>query len=196
MRDFFLPVWEYLDEKIVSMDTFQYLLIRFKLNSEWFKREFLYSLYSSDTSKGELALDKELRAYLFNQGIDFPFSKPSSPSGEVDVLSMIERKPIPLEIKVFDGDSRNNSHIRQGLIQAFSYASDYGESSGYLVIFNVSRFNLIFRLTSKDVPQRVVIGDKTIYLFVVNLFAPEKSASRRNLEPHEITEEYLLKEMN
>lgn len=193
---FFTPLYKYIREKSVSIDSFQFLLLRFKLKSEWFARESLFNLYQQDMSKGESILDNQLRAYLFDQGINFPFSKPSSPSGEVDVLSIIEQKPIPLEIKLFDGENRSKSHIRQGLIQALSYASDYGEPSGYLVIFNVSKFNLIFRLSSKDVPQRLGIGDKTIYFFIINLFTPEEPASRRNLELYAIDEEYLLEKLN
>ena len=196
MKEFFLPVWKYLDERLVYLDSFQYLLTRFKLNSEWFKKDYLFDLYSNNPTRGESLLDTELRAYLFGQGIDFPFSKPSSPSGEVDVLPLIEKKPIPLEIKVFDGDNRSRSYIRQGFKQAFSYAKDYCEASTYLVIFNVSRYDIMFNLSSSDVPQRLVIGDKTIYIFVINLYHHEKTASKRDLEPYVIAEEYLLENVN
>ena len=192
LKEFFVPVVKYIDEKTVVIDSFQYLLVRFKLKSEWFEKEYLFSLYGRDTTKGESVLDNTLRAYLFDQGINFPFSKPSSPSGEVDVLSVIEQKPIPLEIKVFDGNGRSRSYVRQGFKQAFSYAKDYGEPSAYLVIFNVSQYDLMFKLSSPDMPQRLVIGDKTIYIFIINLYPHDEPASKRDLKPYVIDEKYLL----
>jgi len=192
-QEFFVPVYKYIDERIISIDSFLYFLIRFKLKCEWFEREKLFNLYSKDTSKGESNLDKILRAYLFDQGIDFPFSKPSSPSGEVDVLSVIKQKPIPLEVKIFDGKGRSRSHIRQGFRQALNYAKDYDAPSAYLVVFNVSHYDLVFKLSSLEFPQKLAIDNKTIYFFSINLYPYEKSASKRDLKIYEITEEYLLK---
>jgi hypothetical protein len=192
LKEFFVPICKYIDEKITSVDSFQYLIIRFKLKCEWFEREDLLNLYSGDTSRGESILDNVLRAYLFDQGIDFPFSKPSSPSGEVDVLSIIKKKPIPLEVKVFDGEGRSQSYVRQGFRQAFNYAKDYGEPSAYLVVFNVSQHDLIFKLSSTNIPQKLTIGDKTIYVFTINLYPHEEPASKRDLKTCEIAEEYLL----
>lgn len=192
LREFFVPVQKYIDERIRSIDSFQYLITRFKLKSEWFEKEILFDLYNGDTTRGESNLDRVLRGYLFDQGIDFPFSKPASPSGEVDVLSLIERKPIPLEIKVFDGAGRSQAYILQGFRQAFSYANDYGEPTAYLVIFNVSEHDLLFKLSLPDVPPRLVIGNKTIYIFVINLRPCEDSASRRDLNPFIIDEKSLL----
>lgn len=137
-------------------------------------------------------MDSSLREYLFNQGVDFPFSKPSSPSGEVDVLSIVKEKPVPLEVKVFDNEGKTQSHVKQGVIQAYCYAKDYGEPSAYLVVFNVSERELFFKLNSTEIPQRVVMGDKTIYLFIVNLFCFEETASKRKINSAIIEETYLL----
>jgi len=188
----FSPLFKYIDEQIKNVNSFQYLLIRFKAKSEWFDQSTLYNRYIENTGIGESTLDCALREYLFDQGISFPFSKPSSPSGEVDVLSLIENKPVPLEIKVFDGLRKSQNHIRQGLRQAISYAKDYGEPSAYLVIFNVSENEIVFKLSQKEVPQRVNLGDKTIFIFVVNLFPHEKTASKRDLKTVSIEETYLL----
>jgi len=192
LLEFFRPVAKYIMEKISVMDSFQYLLIRYKLQSEWFERENLLQLFAKDTTKGESVLDALLREYLFNQGVDFPFSKPSSPSGEVDVLSIVKRNPIPLEVKVFDNVGRTQAHVKQGVIQAYSYAKDYGEASAYLMVFNVSNREIVFKLNSQEIPQRVAIGDKTVYIFTVNLFSFEEPASKRKLEPALIEERYLL----
>jgi len=174
------------------MDNFEYLIIRFKAKTEWFDKTKLFDAFRSDTKVGESTLDSALREYLFEQGINFPFSKPSSPSGEVDVLSLIESKPIPLEIKVYDGEGRTQDHIRQGFRQAFCYARDYGEPSAYLVVFNVSQKEIIFNLNQKELPQRIYLGDKTIFIFVVNLFPQEETASKRDMITVKIEESYLL----
>jgi len=112
LKEFFEPVYVYITEKVGSMDLLQYLLLRFKFKSEWFKKQDLYDSCCRDTTRGEETLDKALRSYLFDQGIDFPFSKPKSPSGEVDIISLIKQEPIPLEVKVFDGDGRNRSYVK------------------------------------------------------------------------------------
>lgn len=192
MKEFFVPVYKYIQERIKNVDSFQYLLIRFKAKSEWFDRSKLFDAYTNETKVGEKTLDSALRKYLFEQGIDFPFSKPSSPSGEVDVLSLIGSKPIPLEIKIFDGEGRAQDHIRHGLRQALCYARDYGEPSAYLVIFNVSQKEIIFNLNQKELPQRIHLGDKTIFIFVVNLFLHKETASKRDMITVLIEETYLL----
>lgn len=192
MKEFFEPVYVYIDERISSMDLLQHFLVRFKLRSEWFEKEELYGLYKKDTSKGEEILDRALRSYLFDQGINFPFSKPRSPSGEVDILPLIEQKPMPLEVKVFDGNGRSRSYVRQGFRQAFTYAKDYGEPLAYLVIFNVSPYDLIFKLSLSDIPQRISIGDKNIFIFIIDLYPHEKTASKKPLKQFIIEEKYLL----
>lgn len=53
MREFFIPVAQYIEEKIVSIDSFQYQLIRYKLQAEWFHKESLLSSYNKDTKKGD-----------------------------------------------------------------------------------------------------------------------------------------------
>jgi len=106
LQQFFEPFYEYIDEKVDGMDLLLFLLARFKLKTEWFDKSLLFDTYKADTKKGEESLDAALRSYLYDQGLSFPFSSPLSPSGRVDILSLVEHQPIPLEVKVFDAEGR------------------------------------------------------------------------------------------
>ena len=134
------PFVNFLHDQIDDGGNVLYLIERFKLKAEWFRRKELYLLYQEDTSVGEASLDQELRANLFEGGIDYPFSQPSSPSGKADIVALLDSDdPLVLEVKVFDPDrSKDKSHLRQGFHQVLRYANDYNQSLGYLVIFNCS----------------------------------------------------------
>ena len=190
VEQFFRPVYNYIIERIIQIDALLYMIIRFKAYSEWYKKEELHHLYISDTTKGEYNLDKKFREFLFESGIDYPYSKPISPEGETDILTVIRENPIPLELKIFTGDNR--AHIKQGFTQAYLYSRDYNTPTGYLVVFNVSEKELKFSLTSAEVPQRITFGDKTIFVITINIFPHEEPASRRRLETYEITEKELI----
>jgi len=187
---FFNPFYDYLLEKLLVFDNLLYLLIRFKASSEWYTKDTLFSSYLEDTSKGEVTLDKKLREFLFNAGIDYPFSTPKSPSGETDILTYIKERPLPIEVKVFKG--ANKAEIKQGFVQAVSYSIDYNSPIGYLVVFNVSENNLMFQLKNNRAPYRITYGDKTIFIIVININSQMKTASRRKSLPPVIDEEYLL----
>lgn len=188
----FRPFWKYIDEKVDGMDSLLYLLSKFKLETEWFEKKNLYEFYQEDTRIGEKILDSTLRKFLFNKGLDFPFSQPLSPSGRTDILPIINQNPIPLEVKLFDGKGRDRSYLRQGVSQVLNYTNDYNSPNGYLVIFNISELNLIFKLNSDEIPQRLVIGDKTIFLIIVELYPHEQPASKRKLKPYHIEENSLV----
>lgn len=190
LEQFFRPVYNHIIERIIEIDAFLYRIIRIKAYIEWYKKEELYQLYISDTTKGEYNLDKKFREYLFESGIDYPYSKPISPEGEADILTVIRENPIPLELKIFTGDNR--SHIKQGFTQAYLYSRDYNTPIGYLVVFNVSEKELKFSVTSAEVPQRIAFGDKPIFIITINIYPHVEPASRRRLETYEIIENYLI----
>ena len=114
------PLVNYLHDRIDDGDNVLYLIERFKMQIEWFKKDELYSQYRNDTSKGEKNLDQELRAYLFDGGIDFPFSEPNSPSGKADIVALLGTSdPLVLEVKVFDpSTSKTKGTYRADLIKS------------------------------------------------------------------------------
>ena len=179
------PFINYLHDRIDDGGNLLYLIQRFKLKCEWFRRKELYGSYERDTSLGEANLDQELRAFLFEGGIDYPFSQPSSPSGRSDVVALLgSEDPLVLEIKVFDpARSRDKSHLRQGFHQVFRYSNDYNQSLGYLVIFNCSHRQLVIsseESSDLDFSPRIVYGGKTFFVIPININPDTASASKES----------------
>ena len=177
------PLVNYLHDQIDDAGNVLYLIERFKLKAEWFRRNELYALYQGGTSIGEARLDRELRANLFEGGIDYPFSQPSSPSGKADVVALLgSDDPLVLEVKVFDPDrSKDKSHLRQGFHQVFRYSNDYNQSLGYLVIFNCSDKQLVIASEQESeavFPPRITYGGKTFFVIPIDVHPDTVSASK------------------
>ena len=177
------PFVNFLHDRIDDASNVLFVIERYKLKVEWFNREELYDLYTSNTSIGEASLDKQLRAALFEGGIDYPFSQPSSPSGEADIVASLgSNDPLVLEVKVFDPErSKNTGHLRQGFHQVLRYANDYNQSLGYLVIFNCSDRQLVVTSTEamqQDFPPRINYGGKTFFVIPIDIHPHALSASR------------------
>ena len=179
------PLINYLHDRIDEAGNVLFILQRFKLKTEWFTRARLYQQYVENTSVGEAHLDKALRLGLFELGIDYPFSQPSSPSGKADVVALLgSDDPIVLEVKVFDpGRGRGVPHLTQGFHQVLRYADDYNENVGYLVIFNCSERRLIITDTASrqaESPSRIKYANKTFFVFVIDVNPVTASASKEN----------------
>ena len=194
------PLVYFLLDQIDEAGNVLYLIERFKLKAEWFRRESLYSLYVSDTSVGEKNLDRELRSGLFDGGIDYPFSQPSSPSGEADIVALLgSDDPLVLEVKIFDpANSKTKGHLQQGFHQVLRYSDDYNQSVGYLVIFNCSDKQLIISpgdAVEPETPCRIPYGGKTFFVIPIDIHSDaasaskEKPASRQTVNYRELTGE-------
>ncbi len=180
IEHFFMPFYEYLDQHIEDISAVLYIIEKFKLRSQWFERERLFNLYNSDTTTGEAKLDKSLREFLFDNGIEYPFSSPASDSGRADIVASLHTPdPVIIEVKVFDGENRARNHIRHGFRQINEYMTDYNKDVGYLVIFNVCNKDLRFNLTSGEKPPRVSTGGKTIFIIDIDIFHDVSPASQR-----------------
>lgn len=190
-------LYEYIIEQIDDGNLVLYFLNRFKARCEWFYKKDMYDLYESDTRRGEKLLTKELRKFLFDQGIDYPFSEPETPSGKPDLVYGIDgNNPLTLEIKLFNpSQGYDRAYIRKGFRQAFDYAEDYDQAFGYLLIYNLSDYTIKFTFKDGSKPFKVQLGDKTIFIITINLFEDGKSSSqKRKIKPYEITEKYLKSE--
>ena len=194
------PLVNFLHDQIDDGGNVLYLIERFKLKAEWFRRQELHNHYKNDTSVGERSLDRELRASLFEGGVDYPFSQPSSPSGEADIVALLgSNDPLVLEVKVFDLESgKGKSNLRQGFHQVVSYANDYNESLGYLVIFNCSDRKLVIssdEASEPEVPSRITYGGKLFFIVSIDIHpdtvsaSKEKSASRITVSHRELVGE-------
>lgn len=194
---FFEPFYEYIDASTDEGNSVLYLIERFKLRSEWFDRKRLYELYKSDTTKGEENLRVELIKYLFDQGIDYPFIDLQIPSGLADIAAELDKEnALVTEVKLFEPDKGyGRSYIRKGFRQAYDYTNDFNKPYGYYVIFNLSDKDLQFKMSSDKqgaFPIRIEIGDKIIFITIINIFQfSEPSSKRGKLEPYIIEENYL-----
>lgn len=191
------PFINYLHNKVDEGSNVLYFLEKYKRRTEWFHREELLNRVRSDSRQSEASVDRHLREYLFDQGVDYPFSTPHSPSGRADVVADVgEDQLLVMEVKLFDLErSYDRSYIRQGFRQIHDYAADYGQSVGYLVIFNCSPQTLVFRTSVQNRlwPPRIELDHKTFFLIVIDLVVPEQSASQRGaLQPYVIEESYLV----
>ena len=185
---------EYIDNKIEEGNVILYILNKYKLYCEWFKKEELMKLYNNNSSRGEELLTKDLREFLFNQGIDFPFSEPNTPSGRPDLIYGINTdNPLTLEVKLFGGKGHyGKDYIKKGFKQAYHYTKDYNKNFGYLLIFNLSENILEFNLSNISSNLHIEYGNKTIFLVVVDLNINKSASQNRDLEKIIIDEEFLV----
>jgi hypothetical protein len=166
-----LPLYAYIDERIDTEDELLYSLSRYQRECSWFEADALVKLAAeADSAKLEAVLDSHLRAWLFREGIDYPFSTPHSPSGRADVVVWHGEKPLPIEVKVFDGVNRDTGHVSQGLWQAHRYAVDYGNPFGYFVVFNTSEHLLAFEgNVQTEGPPCIVVAGMNVVAIVVGV---------------------------
>jgi hypothetical protein len=161
------------------------LLLKYKKKVEWFERELLAEKAGND----ERRLAQHLYAYLLDQGLDFHI-EPQSASGEADLVS----PSLVLDAKVFDGDRRGKRYIADGVHQVHTYARDFNQEVGYLVIYKTCPETIHFSLGKENflVPY-VSVGGKVIYLMVVDLCDYGASASKRGrLRTFEVTKDFLI----
>lgn len=187
-REYFLePFYEHLDESLDQQAAVLSLLIKYKRKVEWFERETACAL----AAEGERALAKHLYAYLFDQGLDFHI-EPQSASGEADLVS----PDLVLDAKIFDGDasSRGTRYIKHGVNQLMTYARDFNQLVGYLVIYRTCPEDLQFPFASSDVMVPFVnFGGKTLYLLVVDICSYDRPASKRGaLRAHVLDQTDLI----
>lgn len=190
------PLYEYLDEQLDDQRAILAFLRRYKHKCEWFKRLNLFNSWDQDTQRGEKHLALDLYEYLYDQGLDFTI-EPYSASGEVDlVTAQKDEEPLIADVKIFNpGKGKGKAYLARGFNQIYQYTLDYNEPFGYLIIFKTCEEDLRFALSdrSQSIPF-VVHNNKTIFIFTIDIFPHEKSASKRgSLKSVEITEEDLIR---
>ena len=186
-REVFLePLYEYIDDALDQQGAVLSLLLKYKRKVEWFEREALAQLASGDERK----LAKHLYAYLFDQGLDFHI-EPQSASGEADLVA----PELVLDAKVFDGSRRGVQYLANGVHQVHTYARDFNQEVGYLVVYKTCPETIDFTFSSagQHAPY-VTVGGKTIYIFVVDICEHETSASKRGaMKVHPVEQEFLVR---
>lgn len=194
------PLVTYLEDRLEDGSSILGILERYKKRTEWFHRRQLFELYRSDTTRGESSLDAHLREYLVDQGISYPFSQPTSPSGDADIVANLDSTdPLALEVKIFGGPNEyDRAYIRKGFAQAYRYAVDYNLPAGYLAVFNLSDKLLLFETEGqKRWPPSVHLAGKTVFLIAIDTNPDMPKASKdKTLGRTVITEAYLLEGIN
>lgn len=172
--EFFIePIISLIQEKIEESNFVLYLLEKYKMRVEWFQKDALLRKYRSDSRNSEQVLEDDLRLYLFDQGIDYPFSNPKSASGRADIVGLIDTKnPLILEIKIYDSArTYKKDRIIDGFSQIVKYSNDYNKNVGFLVVYNLD--NIEIEICSEQVdktfPNRVTFNNKVYYIVIVNL---------------------------
>ena len=173
------PFIDHLEERLAAETDLLYVLERYRRQVLWFDQDRLWTSYEQDRAHGEAIYDADLRRFLFEQGVDFPFSQPEGPSGKPDVLLVDgSDDPLPLEVKLFDGESYGAAYLAKGLGQALRYAEDYGHRDAYLVIFNLT--DRAIEITGDEPeagwPPRFNVDGRTVFVVVVQA-APRLKAS-------------------
>ena len=194
-QEIITPLSDYLINSLETSSTMLYLLWRYKLWAEWFEAERLRKIYRDG---GERNLDSDLRRFLFESGIDYPFSQPRSPGGQADVVANLETDdPLILEIKVWDSEKRyKENRVRDGLRQVVDYTDKYGKDIGYVVVFNIDSIPLEFiGETNNRVKPARIERNHTYYFISVNIAEQEPPISQKDKGKPVIVHEIQLNEL-
>lgn len=167
-----LPLLRYLNEQVEDVNVNLYLLERYKHKVEWFDHKTILSEYVNLKKEYESYLEFNLRKYLFESGIDFPFSSPQSPSGKGDIIAEINSKsPLISEVKVIDSTKKyGKGRIKSGVNQLVGYTNDYRKREGYLVVFNMddTEINITAHGRTENHTPILKVEDKIYYIVVVD----------------------------
>ena len=94
------------------------MLEKYKRRTEWFTFSNLLEKYSTADKNYEQIFEDDLRLFLFDQGIDYPFSTPKSTSGRGDIIGSIDTNdPLIIEIKIFDRE--RGTMVSKELLKGF-----------------------------------------------------------------------------
>jgi hypothetical protein len=191
------PLVGYLQERLGDDSDVLRLIGRYKRRVEWFDRKRLHAEFLENQTQGEAVYDRDLRRYLFDQGIDNPFSQPRSASGEADVIALLETEdPLVLEIKLYDGEGRGIANIASGVQQAARYASDYHKTTAYVAIFNLTDRHLVLPTDDETAswPPSVRVGDVKVNLIVIQALPLPSASTQGRVQQVTVTRAQLLTE--
>jgi hypothetical protein len=180
------PIVNYLHDCLDEVNNILYFIEKYKLRTEWFCKDILKEKYRNAANKQyEQVFEDDIRLYLFDQGIKYPFSTPKSASGRADVVSLIDTDdPLVMEIKVLDSEKNyKKDRIIIGFTQIVKYSNDYHKKVGYLVVFNLDNVEIEIenKETENRFPNRIIFNGKTYYIIIVNLNYDVSASKQKTL---------------
>ncbi|RRB06303.1 hypothetical protein [Larkinella rosea] len=195
------PIIKYLQDSLEEVNFTLYLLEKYKARTEWFTRQNLVTKYQTATKSYEEIFEDDLRLFLFDQGVDYPFSTPKSSSGRADIIGNLDTNdPLVLEIKVYDtAKAYRKNRVIDGFGQIVKYANDYNKDVGYLVVFNLD--NIEIKIVNAEpnaneaFPNRVMFNDKTYFILFINLNSDRTASKQGKIKVEEIREEELFEQV-
>jgi hypothetical protein len=195
IQELISPILYYLHDALDRSSSTLYLLEKYKRRTEWFTYATLIAAYQGEDKNYEEIFDHDLRMFLFDQGIDYPFSTPRSASGRADIVGAIDTDdPIIIEVKVFDRQKNySKNRVKDGFTQAIKYTHDYNKDIGYIVIFNMDKAELNFQFLGwkNTFPPAITFNHKTYFFVVINLWKEMSASKVGTTEAIDITEEEL-----
>ena len=198
LKFFIDPIFNYVHLNLIETNNFMYLIGKYKKKKEWFFRKSFFDLYV-ENERSEDFLDLDLREFLFDEGIEFPFSTTKIPSGRPDIVANLETKsPLIMEVKILDKEKKySKSRIIGGFTQAYNYAIDYQKNIGFLVVFNADEFDKKVIINGNDnLPSSITIGEVKIYAFIININPEGVVASKQGeIKSISITKDEIIKDI-
>lgn len=191
----FSPLFDFLIEQVGTQGSVLYMLERYVRRLEWFERDELYRQYQADRRNGEDLYDRDLRKFLFSEGIDMPFSQARSASGLSDVLTDLDTgDPFVGEVKLFDAVDHGKRELATGVNQAVQYAQDFGKSTGYLIIINLSDRQLELPTDGPDGgwPPYLDLSGVRVYLVAVRALPTASASKQGKPRPFPVTRKDLI----
>ncbi len=190
------PIIYFFHDVLNKSNSTTYLLEKYKRRVEWFTKSSLIDKYKCATKNYEDILEEDLKLFLFDQGIDYPFSTPKSASGRADIIGAIDTEnPLIIEIKILDKEKNYGlERVKSGFHQIVNYTNDYNKDDGYLVIFNFDKVKYDFKLDNiNSFPPMLTLNNKTYYFIIINMYDKETASKLGRIEKIEISEGQLLK---
>ncbi len=153
--DFVRPILNHIINQLNEEVYLLYLLERFKQRTERF------GISIPDTTS-ELALQKDLFLYLFDEGLELWHSADIG-NGEIDFAININGRPFVIEVKLYKKNSKTNGYISQ--------LKDYmGKNS--------AQWGCLYIFTEEDVSFELEIPSDII--FVKTIYIGNRKPSQRN----------------
>lgn len=154
---FLHPLVSYLRGALETRDQMVLLLSRYRQRSEWFPDDDLIKAAQTGEVGLEGRLKKNFLRYLFDNGLIFSIESQAPPGGgEADILPMLPNVgPLPIEAKVFDGKSRNQSYVSRGLAQTGDYGRRFNSAYACYIVYNVAE-NTVLELPGTAIAPNVI----------------------------------------